>query len=103
MRKNWIIFLLLSFSFKSFSQTNYHNNSFYVTTDALSLLNSVIQSELKTFSISGEICINHTYGLMITASIENEHVHNYNRNGMQFNPEFRWYLGGEECSAFHIG
>ena len=103
MQKTLILFLLSATSFKSYSQANSHHKSFYVSVDALSVLNSVIQSELKTFSISGEICIDHTYGLMINASIDNEHLHNYNRRGMEFNPEFRLYLGDEECSAFHIG
>jgi hypothetical protein len=103
MRKFWIFCLLISASFKSYTQSNHHHNSFYVSTDALCLLNSIIQSDLSTLSVSGEICIDHTYGLLINAFMENEHVHIYNRKGLEFSPEFRWYLGGEECSAFHLG
>ncbi len=103
MRKLFVFLLFFSFSLNTFSQKNYHHNSFYVSVDALSILNSVIQSELKTFNVSGEVCINHSYGLIINAAIEKEHIQNYSHDEIQFIPEFRWYFAGEECSAFHLG
>jgi hypothetical protein len=90
-------------SYKFSKNKSSHYYSYYITTDALSLFNSAISKTDNTFIFSGEVCKDHMYGFKINfTSIKNGFTNNYSK-GFLIKPEFRWYLSGDDCSAFHAG
>ncbi len=77
--------------------------SFYVATDFLSLMNSVISKEVIVPSVTGEVCFNHTLGLLLNTTVSKEVSRYYNRTWYLVCPEIRWYKLNEDCSAMHLG
>ena len=80
-----------------------HYASFYISTDILSFLNSVISKKDKNATLSGEVCFDHLYSFQLNVNLESQHFNKYKRAGFRISPEFRLYYLNENCSAFHIG
>ena len=80
-----------------------HHNSYYISSDLLSIFNSVISKENIKVTIAGELCMDHLYGFILNTGIKKENFGDYNRSAFLFSPEFRWYKLDESCSALHLG
>ncbi len=117
MWKCSVIYFFILYSANLYSQTDsefgsekivpynssVHHKSYYISSDLLSIFNSVISKENNKITVAGELCIDHLYGFILNTAIKKENFGDYSRSAFLFSPEFRWYKLDESCSALHFG